>query len=172
MVETAEQYTSRLFGYVGDRDPRALLAEAPGRLRALLGRADGRALRWKDRPSRWSIAQIAAHLADAEVVGAWRFRSILGQDNVPVQAYDQDAWASAFKYEDTNPADSVATFEALRASTVRLLQRVDPARWGYAGMHAERGRESIEHMVRLYAGHDLNHFSQIERLLEEARRAS
>jgi hypothetical protein len=172
MVETAEQYTSRLIGYVGDRDPRALLVEAPGRLRALLGRADGRTVRWKDKPSRWSIAQIAAHLADAEVVGAWRFRLILAQDNVPVQAYDQNAWASAFKYEDTDPADSLAAFEALRGSTVRVLQRVDPARFRHAGLHAERGRESIEHLVRLYAGHDLNHFSQIERLLEEAGRAS
>jgi tRNA-binding protein len=32
-------------------------------------------------------------------------------------------------------------------------------------MHAERGRESIEHLIRLYAGHDLNHLTQIERLV-------
>lgn len=171
MLETAEQYTARLFGYVGDRDPRVLFEEAPARLRALVARADPHALRWKDKPARWSIAQIVAHLADAEVVGAWRFRSILAQDNVPVQAYDQDAWASAFKYENTDPADSVAAFEALRASTVRLLRGIDPARLAHAGLHSERGRESIEHMIRLYAGHDLNHFMQIERLMEEARRA-
>ena len=66
----------------------------------------------------------------------------------------------------------MAAFEALRGATVRLLGRVDPARLGNAGMHAERGRESIEHMIRLYAGHDLNHFRQIERLLEEAGRAA
>jgi hypothetical protein len=35
-------------------------------------------------------------------------------------------------------------------------------------MHAERGRESITHLVRLYAGHDLNHLGQIERILAEA----
>jgi hypothetical protein len=32
-------------------------------------------------------------------------------------------------------------------------------------MHAERGKETIEHLVRLYAGHDLNHLSQIEAML-------
>jgi hypothetical protein len=32
-------------------------------------------------------------------------------------------------------------------------------------MHAERGQESIEHIVRLNAGHDVNHTKQIERLL-------
>jgi hypothetical protein len=169
MAETPEQYTSRLLGYVGTRDPRALFEEAPDRLRALVGRADAHALRWTDKPGRWSITQIAAHLADAEVVGAWRFRSVLAQDNVPLQAYDQNVWASAFKYEDADPADSVAAYDALRRSTARLLRRVDADRFKHAGMHAERGRESIEHLVRLYAGHDLNHFSQIERLLQEAR---
>jgi hypothetical protein len=38
-------------------------------------------------------------------------------------------------------------------------------------MHAERGRESIQHLMRMYAGHDLNHLAQIERLLGEARAA-
>jgi hypothetical protein len=32
-------------------------------------------------------------------------------------------------------------------------------------MHAERGQETIEHIVRLYAGHDLNHLRQIEAIL-------
>jgi hypothetical protein len=32
-------------------------------------------------------------------------------------------------------------------------------------MHAERGQETIEHIVRLLAGHDLNHLQQIERIL-------
>jgi hypothetical protein len=32
-------------------------------------------------------------------------------------------------------------------------------------MHAERGQESIEHIVRMFAGHDINHLQQIERIL-------
>jgi hypothetical protein len=31
------------------------------------------------------------------------------------------------------------------------------------GVHAERGQESVEHLRRLYAGHDLLHLKQIER---------
>jgi hypothetical protein len=88
---------------------------------------------------------------------------------VPLQAYDQNAWASAFRYELTPVDESVALFGTLRGATVRLLRQVDPARHQHAGMHAERGRESIGDLVRLYAGHDLNHLSQIERLLDEAR---
>jgi hypothetical protein len=32
-------------------------------------------------------------------------------------------------------------------------------------MHNERGAETIETIVRMFAGHDLNHFQQIERIL-------
>jgi DinB superfamily len=169
LSETAQQYIARITGFVGDRDPAILLAEAPDRLRTLVERAPASALTWKPTPEAWSIAEIAAHLADAEIVGAWRIRSVLAQDNVPLQAYDQNAWASAFRYGDVPAADSVALFGVLRQATLRLLRTVDPARHQHAGLHAERGRENIPHLMRLYAGHDLNHLAQIERLLTEAR---
>jgi len=37
--------------------------------------------------------------------------------------------------------------------------------WKHCGMHSERGQESIEHIVRMFAGHDLNHLQQIEQIL-------
>jgi len=169
MAETAEQYIARITRFVGDQDPWSLLAGAPGRLRSLVDGASPRELTWTTSASRWSVTQIAAHLADSEIVAAWRIRSVLEHDGVGLQAYDQNVWASAFRYETVPPAESVAVFERLRAATLRVLHAVDPQRRAHAGMHAERGRESIDHLVHLYAGHDLNHLSQIERLLNEAR---
>jgi hypothetical protein len=32
------------------------------------------------------------------------------------------------------------------------------------GVHAERGEESVAHMIRLYAGHDLLHLRQLARI--------
>ena len=170
MSETAQQYIARITGFVGDRDPAILLAEAPDRLRTLVERAPASALTWKPTPQAWSIAEIAAHLADAEIVGAWRIRSVLAQDNVPLQAYNQNAWASAFRYA----RHARGRFgRALRGRCDRrrfdCFEAVDPARHQHAGLHAERGRESIPHLMRMYAGHDLNHLAQIERLLAEAR---
>lgn len=168
MTETAQQYIARITNHVGDQDPWTLLAEAPKRLRALVDSASPNTLTWKRTPEAWSIAEIAAHLADAEIVAAWRIRSVLAQDGVPLQAFDQNAWASAFGYADTPAKDSVALFAAVRQATLQLLRRVDPSRHQHAGLHAERGRESVTHLVRLYAGHDLNHLVQIERILAEA----
>jgi hypothetical protein len=171
MHETVEQYIGRITGYVGDRDPRAIMAASPARLRALIGSATPAQLTWTSSPSRWTITQIVAHLADAEVVGAWRFRSVLARNNVPLQSYDQNEWASAFRYEQVPVAESLAVYEALRTATLRLLELVEPARLEHAGMHAERGRETVFRLMQMYGGHDLNHLGQIERLLEESRAA-
>jgi hypothetical protein len=32
------------------------------------------------------------------------------------------------------------------------------------GVHGERGEETLEHMRRLHAGHDLLHLQQLERI--------
>jgi uncharacterized damage-inducible protein DinB len=169
MTETVQQYTARLAGLVGERDPLAVMAETPGRLQQLVSGASPEELRWTNAPGRWTIGQIVAHMADAEIVGAWRFRTVLTQDGVALQAYDQNAWASAFRYEDAAAAESVGLFTALRHATLRVLRQVDPARLRHAGMHAERGPESVERLTQMYAGHDLNHLAQIERLLKEKR---
>jgi hypothetical protein len=52
----------------------------------------------------------------------------------------------------------------LRQGNLRLLERATPADLRRVGVHAERGEESLEHLVRLYAGHDLLHLRQIERV--------
>ena len=56
-------------------------------------------------------------------------------------------------------------FRAAREANLALLKSLTPEQWKYYGMHSERGQETIEHTVRMLAGHDLNHLQQIERIL-------
>ena len=167
MVITPEAlaYRDRILSYVGEQDPLAVLAASAKRLRALLEGRSAAELARNPEPGRWSVVEILAHLADAEVVGAWRFRSVLGRDGIPLQPFDQNVWADAFRYADADPFESLDVFEVNRRGTLSLLRRVDRSLFTNHGMHAERGEESIEHLIRLYAGHDLNHISQVERLL-------
>lgn len=165
MAETADQYIARMLGHVEGEDGLAVLAATAGRLKALLESTPRAAWTLPPQPGRWSAAAVLAHLADAEIVAGWRVRSILASDGTPLQPFDQDAWADAFKYEEVDPAESLATFSAARASLLSLLARVAPSRHGHHGVHAERGRETIGHLIRLYAGHDLNHVKQIEALV-------
>jgi len=164
MTETPQEYTRRLLSNVGTDDPWTILATTGPRLRELIaGRSRGELAR-TPAPGKWSIVQILAHLADAEVVAAWRFRSVLATDGVALQPFDQNVWADAFRYAEADPSESLELFEANRSALLSLLRRVDKGRYTHHGMHGERGKETIEHLVRLYAGHDRNHLAQVERL--------
>jgi len=165
MSETAEQYIERILKHAEGLDGLAVLTETPARLESLVRSTPPDRWRRRAAPGRWSAGEVLAHLADVEIVTGWRVRSILASDGVSLQPFDQDAWAEAFKYGDVDPAEALATFTATRASLLALLRRVDPARRQHHGLHAERGKEPIEHLIRLYAGHDLNHLKQIEALL-------
>ena len=165
--ETPQAYISRLLANIGDEDPWTVISTTGRRLRELIaGRTVEELARTPD-PGKWSVIQILAHLADAEVVAGWRIRSILGADGIPLQPFDQDAWANAFRYADTDPFESWQLFDVNRTALLGLLRRVDPRLHANYGMHAERGKETIEHLVRLYAGHDLNHVRRVEALIAQ-----
>jgi hypothetical protein len=166
MPETAQQYIARILKNSEGLDGLTVLAETPVRLEALLEGSSRERWLTRPEPGRWSAAEVLAHLADAEIVTGWRIRSILAADGTPLQAFDQDVWADAFKYGKVDPAESLATFTAARNSLLSLLRRVDPERRLHHGLHAERGKETIGHLMQLYAGHDINHLKQIEAMLQ------
>lgn len=167
MSETFQEYSARLLSLSKGQDALSVLAATPGRIGALVGGRSAADLRWTTSPSRWSIAQIVTHLADAEVVAAYRFRMILACPGTPIQAFDQDVWAREMSYETRDAAASLALFAALRASLLQLVRGLDDEKLDRSGIHAERGKESVRHLIGLYAGHDLNHLAQIERLIAE-----
>ncbi len=166
MPETTQQYITRLLSYTADRDGLKLQEAAPRKIAALLRGRQRQRLAKRPAPGKWSVAEILAHMADAEVAIGWRMRQILASNGIAVQAYDQDSWAGTFHYAKRDPKQSLAAYSALRAANIVLLKSVPRSAWENYGVHAERGRESITHMVKLTAGHDLNHIMQIKGILQ------
>jgi hypothetical protein len=165
MSETPEQYTRRLLGYVEGKEPLAVQAATAKKLDRLIKGVSAARLRKRPAPAKWSVSEIVAHLADAEIVGAFRMRLILGSPGARIVAYDQNEWVTSGHYDRRDPRKSVEQFRVLREGNLALLKSLEPAQWKHCGMHSERGQESIEHIVRMFAGHDLNHLQQIEQIL-------
>ena len=170
MQETAQQYTQRLLGYADGKQPLSVQRATPKKLAALTRRMDKKKMTRRPQPGKWSVAEILAHLADAELVIGWRLRSVLGASGNPVQAYDQDVWAQTFQYSRRDHKASLETFRVLRESNLALLKTVPKSLWENYGMHQERGKETVAHIVNMVAGHDLNHLQQLEKIVKEARR--
>jgi DinB superfamily len=171
MQETAEQYIQRILGHVDGQDPIKVQQSTAPKLKKLTKGLTLKQSTWKPEPGKWSIAEIVAHLADAEIVASWRMRSIIGDSGTTIQPFDQDAWVSAFDYSKRDPKQSVEVFRVLRENNVAMLKALPGEAWEFYGMHQERGKETIAHVVRMFAGHDTNHLLQIERLVEQVKSA-
>jgi hypothetical protein len=166
MPETAQQYIQRILGHVAGKDPLKVQSTTPKRLAALIKNVSPAKLRKRPAPDKWSVTEILAHLGDAEIVTAWRIRSILGTPGTPIQAYDQNAWVAAGRYNERSPKQCLEVFRAVRDANLTVLKSLKPEQWKHHGLHAERGEETIERIIHMMAGHDLNHLHQIEAILK------
>jgi hypothetical protein len=158
------EYVTALQGLLGDREPLAVLRATPMELRQRLAHMPGEASGRPESPGKWSVRHVLAHLADSELVYGWRVRMILAHDRPTITGYDQDLWADRLGYEEVDPEHALHTFTVLREWNLRLLERAAPADLQRVGVHSERGEETLAHLVRLYAGHDLLHLRQIDRI--------
>ena len=165
MSETVQEYVARILGYLNGRDPIEVLESTPAALERFVSTADAATLAKQPAPGKWSIQEILAHLADVEIVLGYRVRRILETDGVAIDAYDQNRWAAIGRYAEVPVNESLDRLRSPRRSNVRLLRSLTPAQLAQTGIHAERGSETITQLSRLWAGHDLNHRAQMERIV-------
>jgi hypothetical protein len=163
-AEETAAYVAALLELLGDRDPTEVLSGTVASISARIGGLSRAEFKRPERPGKWSIGQVLQHLADSELVWGWRLRMVLTHARPVIGGYDQDLWADRLGYDQADPQESLQEFAVLRNANLRLLRRATAADLKRVGIHEERGEESLEHMLRLYAGHDLLHLNQIDRI--------
>jgi hypothetical protein len=169
LQETVEQYKRRMMGYLGSQDPMRVQARTVAAIEKLLKGVPSAKLKKRPAQGKWSIAEILAHLADDELVVAYRMKCILAASGTPVAAFDQDRWAEAMNYGKTDAKMSLRVLRTLRDANLALLKSLRTGQWNNFGIHTERGEESIERIVQMTAGHDINHLRQVEAILKSKK---
>jgi len=154
-------YTERILGLIGERDPLDSMARTPGRLADLYARIGEKGIEQSYDAGKWTARKIFAHLADAELAIGFRIRQVLAGER-QIQVFDQDIWASRYDSADTWLAVEAET--ALRQWNLGLFRSLGPPELRRAALHPERGEETVGLMIRLMAGHDLNHLGQLEKI--------
>jgi uncharacterized damage-inducible protein DinB len=170
MQETAQQYIQRILGHVEGQDAIKVQRGTAAKLKKAIRGLSPKQLKWKPEPGKWSIAEILAHLADAEIVGSWRMRLVVGASGTTLQPYDQEVWASAFQYTKADAKRSLEFFGVLRENNLAMLKALPKEAWETYGMHMERGKETLVHVVRMFAGHDTNHLRQVEGIVAQLKK--
>jgi len=81
----AAAYVRALLDLLGDRDPLDVTVEQLAWIEWRTAGVDDEALRRPEAPGKWSAIQIIQHLADSDVVAAWRTRLIVAEDRPVIQ---------------------------------------------------------------------------------------
>ncbi len=148
--------------HLGERDPLPVLRETPGRLRSLLKGLGSEGVGRAPAPGKWSAREVLCHLADVELVFAFRLRQAAAEDHHVIQPMDQEKWAAA--YGTVKAETALEVFAAVRRWNLGFIESLPPAAFSKPVTHPERGRMTFRTLVETMAGHDLNHLGQIEKL--------
>jgi uncharacterized damage-inducible protein DinB len=148
--------------FLDGRPLEAILADTGSSLASLLEAIGPEKAVVPPAPGKWSPAEIVCHLADCELVFAFRLRQTLAEDAPVIQPFDQEKWAAT--YSGIAAEQALQVFNAVRQWNLRLIASALPAAAGRPVTHPERGTMTFLTLVETMAGHDLNHLGQLQKL--------
>ena len=142
---------------------------SPRQIAAAVSGLTEKTLRYKPAPDKWCILEILGHLADMEVLYAYRIRQMLADKDPVIAPIDQDAWAKNLGYLESSSPELVALYGLNRHANVRLLRRLKVADLAKSARHPELDhRVTVADYVQMMSKHGPNHVEQIEKLKREA----
>lgn len=139
--------------------------EASGeRLYRMVYGLDDRQFRWKPAPEKWSILEVLVHLVEEEQLDFRpRLASTLEDPNRPWPPIDPEGWATERRYNERDPAASLAELKKERSDSVEWLRSLDSPRWDNSYAHP-RGAIRAGDLMVSWIAHDQIHLRQIAHL--------
>jgi uncharacterized damage-inducible protein DinB len=148
--------------HLGDRDPFAAIAATAAELARRVAALDAGAADRRPAAGKWSVREVICHLADSEVVFAFRLRQAAAREHHIIDPFEQDDWARSYAAYDVETA--LAVFTAVRRWNILFIAAQPPATFQKSLTHPERGAMTFRVLVETMGGHDLNHIAQLGRI--------
>lgn len=164
-METHDEYKARILKLVEGKDPVAVQRTTAAELDQLVAGVSSERLSARPSADRWSVAEVVAHLSEAEITAFWRYRQIIEHEGCTLSPYAQDLWAELGHYNSRDPQQSLTLFRLLRAANLRMFDSLTEEHWQRKGVHAERGPMTVRDLAEQIAGHDVNHLAQVKAIL-------
>jgi hypothetical protein len=148
--------------FLAGRNPVEVIGGTADRLSVLMKDLGPQGADRSPGPGKRTAREIVSHLADTELVFAYRLRQARAEAHHVIQPFDQDRWATSYGAYDAESAREV--FSVVRRWNVRLIASLSEAELAKRVTHPERGEMSVQTIVETMAGHDRNHLVQLEAL--------
>lgn len=117
-------------------------------------------------PGKWSLKEVAGHLADAERVFSYRLMCIARGDATPLPAFDENAYVASARFDRLPVAQLAEELLLVRRATIALLGGFAPEDWSRRGTASGKGI-SARALAWIIAGHERHHLGVVrERYLQ------
>jgi uncharacterized damage-inducible protein DinB len=154
--------------YLDGQEPLKILSLTARKIEAILEDLGSERVDQPPAPGKWSAREIVCHLADCEVVFAFRLRQTVSEDHYVIQPFDQEKWAASYAGYDTR--DALTTFHTTRNWNLAFIRSVTPEARAKPVTHPERGAMTFQTIVETMGGHDLNHLRHCQKFVSNAVR--
>jgi hypothetical protein len=146
--------------FLDGQDPLKIMASTGRRLEKMIEDLGEERLNHRSAPGKWSAREIVCHLADTELVFAFRLRQTLSEERHTIQPFAQEQWAAQYAAYDAREA--LTAFCGARNWNLALLRSLPPEVHSKPVSHPELGEMTFYAIVETMGGHDANHLRQLE----------
>lgn len=105
---------------------------------------------------KWSVKELAGHVADAERVFGYRLLRIARADQTPLAGFDEKAWAATAPHGNRRLADVADELIAVRRATIALVASLDEAALSHTAV-ANNKAVSARAICWIIPGHAQHH---------------
>lgn len=134
-------------------------------LRAAVWGLDKKALTTRPTEKEWAVNEVLCHLRDLErEVFPLRVCLIRKNDGSPIAGFDEQQWAIDRNYQHADPINALDAFCDARQKNLSLLDEIRENELEKTALHQEFGALTLRALLADWAGSDLVHSAQIQRI--------
>jgi uncharacterized damage-inducible protein DinB len=134
----------------------AYLTEQLLEVERLLAPLDDAAARSRYAPGKWSVKEVLGHLCDVERIFAYRLLRIARGDTTALAGFDENAYVPPAEFDSRPMPDLVREFQAVRGSTIALVEGLPAAAWERRGQASGKSVSSRA-LAYIMVGHVTHH---------------
>ena len=146
---------------LNDQDPLEILANTPANLERILKTLGVAGAELSYAPGKWVAREIVCHLADMEIVFGFRLRQAFDTEHV-LQPVNEESWAKSYLRLPIQSA--LIAFLSARTWNLALIETFEKSDFDRTMRHPKHGVQNVMKMLKIFAGHDLNHLEQLEKI--------
>jgi hypothetical protein len=146
----------------------ARVRATPAALRGMLRGQPAERLTTRAEAGEWAPIDVVVHIRASSAIVAPRIMQALVRERPAFQSLDEVEWARLLALPEMPLDAQLTAFQLERAELTAILMKLDASQWQRAGVHEQRGEQSVRDICAQLAEHEEEHIAHLRTMLDTA----